>query len=193
MRFSRATATDLHRLRRNPAQATPNGKKKIIKKGIAQKVVTPKKTANSKVTKNKPKSSPTVKPKFKAAERRSSSLSEVTIPVRRKDDKAVEDEASEDDDSNGPSYWLMKAEPESRIEKGKDVKFSIDDLKTATEPEAWMVGLIFQRSSLEYRKLIQECRRAQRNRSEDLRTRTLSEWIADLHFSAQQHACDDAG
>ncbi|RKP25508.1 PUA-like domain-containing protein [Syncephalis pseudoplumigaleata] len=26
------------------------------------------------------------------------------------------------------NYWLMKAEPESRIVKGKDVKFSIDDL-----------------------------------------------------------------
>ena len=31
----------------------------------------------------------------------------------------------------------MKAEPDSRMEKGKDVKFSIDDLKQATEPEAW--------------------------------------------------------
>jgi predicted RNA-binding protein with PUA-like domain len=28
------------------------------------------------------------------------------------------------------SYWLIKAEPESRLEKGVDVKFSIDDLKT---------------------------------------------------------------
>lgn len=28
-------------------------------------------------------------------------------------------------------------EPESRIEKGKDVKFSIDDLKNASEPEGW--------------------------------------------------------
>lgn len=34
-------------------------------------------------------------------------------------------------------YWLMKAEPESRIEKGHDVKFSIDDLMAKTEPEAW--------------------------------------------------------
>jgi hypothetical protein len=34
-------------------------------------------------------------------------------------------------------YWLMKAEPESRIEKGHDVKFSIDDLEAKTEPEAW--------------------------------------------------------
>lgn len=31
----------------------------------------------------------------------------------------------------------MKAEPESRIEKGKDVKFSIDDLRVAKEPEPW--------------------------------------------------------
>lgn len=34
-------------------------------------------------------------------------------------------------------YWLMKAEPESRIEKGVDVKFSIDDLATRPEPEGW--------------------------------------------------------
>ncbi|KAL4929137.1 EVE domain-containing protein [Aspergillus undulatus] len=44
-------------------------------------------------------------------------------------------EASTDD--SGRSYWLMKAEPESRFEKGKDVKFSIDDLRNAQEPEPW--------------------------------------------------------
>jgi len=26
-------------------------------------------------------------------------------------------------------YWLMKAEPNSRVVKGKDVKFSIDDFE----------------------------------------------------------------
>jgi len=31
----------------------------------------------------------------------------------------------------------MKAEPETRIENGVDVKFSIDDLKAKTEPEGW--------------------------------------------------------
>ena len=31
----------------------------------------------------------------------------------------------------------MKAEPESRLEKGVDVKFSIDDLREAEEPEPW--------------------------------------------------------
>ena len=40
-------------------------------------------------------------------------------------------------ESNEVNYWLMKAEPEPRIVKGKDVKFSIDDLKVAKEPEAW--------------------------------------------------------
>jgi hypothetical protein len=35
------------------------------------------------------------------------------------------------------SFWLMKAEPESRMEKGKDVKFSIDDLAAADVPEPW--------------------------------------------------------
>ncbi|KAL4946684.1 hypothetical protein BDV06DRAFT_218148 [Aspergillus oleicola] len=40
-------------------------------------------------------------------------------------------------ENSGRSFWLMKAEPESRIEKGKDVKFSIDDLRNAPEPEPW--------------------------------------------------------
>lgn len=43
----------------------------------------------------------------------------------------------DDDDDSGRSYWLMKAEPESRLEKGVDVKFSIDDLRAAQEPEPW--------------------------------------------------------
>jgi len=35
------------------------------------------------------------------------------------------------------NYWLMKAEPETRLENGTDVKFSIDDLAAKTEPEPW--------------------------------------------------------
>ena len=40
-------------------------------------------------------------------------------------------------EDTGRSYWLMKAEPESRLEKGVDVKFSIDDLAAAETPEPW--------------------------------------------------------
>jgi predicted RNA-binding protein with PUA-like domain len=42
-----------------------------------------------------------------------------------------------DDIKTNRSFWLMKAEPESRMEKGKDVKFSIDDLAAADSPEPW--------------------------------------------------------
>lgn len=37
----------------------------------------------------------------------------------------------------GRQYWLMKAEPESRVENGVDVRFSIDDLAAKSEPEPW--------------------------------------------------------
>lgn len=45
-------------------------------------------------------------------------------------------------EASGRQYWLMKAEPESRMEKtesGKtvDVKFSIDDLAAKLTPEPW--------------------------------------------------------
>ena len=59
----------------------------------------------------------------------------IEVPTRPKDEANVEPKVEENID--GPSYWLMKAEPESRIEKGKDVKFSIDDLKAAKSPEGW--------------------------------------------------------
>lgn len=63
----------------------------------------------------------------------------VDIPLREKPavNAKTEEEAEADDEGEGPAYYLMKAEPESRIEKGKDVKFSIDDLKAAKEPEGW--------------------------------------------------------
>lgn len=52
-----------------------------------------------------------------------------TIPESTTDNAPLND--------TGRSYWLMKAEPESRMEKGVDVKFSIDDLAAAKEPEPW--------------------------------------------------------
>lgn len=54
--------------------------------------------------------------------------------VEPKTESATVSDSKED---AGRSYWLMKAEPESRFEKGVDVKFSIDDLAAAKEPEPW--------------------------------------------------------
>jgi hypothetical protein len=48
-----------------------------------------------------------------------------------------ESDWNEGHEDDGKQYWLMKAEPDSRIENGVDVKFSIDDLRNAKEPEGW--------------------------------------------------------
>ena len=62
----------------------------------------------------------------------------ISVGVMAKETNDSEDEKADDEaEDDGPNYWLMKAEPESRIEKGKDVKFSIDDLRAAAEPEGW--------------------------------------------------------
>ena len=72
-----------------------------------------------------------------SAKRPRSSNVSVNVPSP-KDEVSDDDEKADDEAENdGPNYWLMKAEPESRIEKGKDVKFSIDDLRAAVEPEGW--------------------------------------------------------
>nr|XP_045002389.1 thymocyte nuclear protein 1 isoform X2 [Jaculus jaculus] len=39
------------------------------------------------------------------------------------------------------NYWLMKSEPESRMEKGVDVKFSIEDLKAQPKQTACWDGV----------------------------------------------------
>lgn len=62
---------------------------------------------------------------------------QVSVNVSSRIGAAEEAEDADEEDVDQPNYWLMKAEPESRIEKGKDVKFSIDDLKNAFEPEGW--------------------------------------------------------
>lgn len=46
----------------------------------------------------------------------------------------------------------MKAEPETRMEKGKDMKFSIDDLKACKEPAGWDGGKL--RSFVEFNQLL---------------------------------------
>ncbi|OCK85195.1 DUF55-domain-containing protein [Lepidopterella palustris CBS 459.81] len=61
-------------------------------------------------------------------------------PSTKKADKAAATPATATAiDADGNRYWLMKAEPESRIDEktGRDVKFSIDDLIAAEKHEPW--------------------------------------------------------
>ncbi|KAJ9643917.1 hypothetical protein H2199_003783 [Coniosporium tulheliwenetii] len=59
---------------------------------------------------------------------------DTAIAAGAADEMDVDDEREAEE---GPSYWLMKSEAESRLENGVDVKFSIDDLMAATAPEEW--------------------------------------------------------
>lgn len=109
----------------------PSAKKKFVKKGTARPV-----KKNAKLNTNTSSSSSDQPAATNDSRRRSFSKVVISSGGNRDDGKASDDE-TEEDSPDGPSYWLMKAEPDSRIEKGNDVKFSIDDLKKASEPEAW--------------------------------------------------------
>ncbi|XP_007450459.1 PREDICTED: thymocyte nuclear protein 1 isoform X3 [Lipotes vexillifer] len=52
-----------------------------------------------------------------------------------------ETSASRDRGKNLSSCWLMKSEPESRLEKGVDVKFSIEDLRAQPKQTACWDGV----------------------------------------------------
>ncbi|KAL8864919.1 MAG: hypothetical protein Q9174_007164 [Haloplaca sp. 1 TL-2023] len=125
-----------------PSRTIPTKKTKTAKKGKARPKAKPKATLRPaklrsrtpRTTESKSKSPAKDQPTGNPDRREStgSSISVLILP------KTIESDSDEDGyDSDGRSYWLMKAEPETRMEKGKDVKFSIDDLKSATEPEAW--------------------------------------------------------
>ncbi|KAE8352624.1 PUA-like domain-containing protein [Aspergillus coremiiformis] len=101
----------------------------------------PRKDPSAKDTPSKPSTPkegkrPVGRPKkFSAPNGAGNSTDRSDQPKSESTDVKVDDEA--DEDESGPSYWLMKAEPESRLEKGMDVKFSIDDLASRNKPEPW--------------------------------------------------------
>ncbi|KAK8165165.1 PUA-like domain-containing protein, partial [Phyllosticta citrichinensis] len=86
-------------------------------------------------------SSKTEKKALKAGPKSAAPAKKSTIPKEKpappKPKAYTGSTAIERDPDTGIAHWLMKAEPESRLENGVDVKFSIDDLEAATEPEAW--------------------------------------------------------
>ncbi|KAI2465350.1 DUF55-domain-containing protein [Annulohypoxylon bovei var. microspora] len=100
----------------NTPQASKSGKERVSKKSDSK---------DSKDSKSSPEPS---KPreKTKAKTKNATQPSTASKPEADKTSKPAE-----------KSYWLMKAEPQSRFERGIDVKFSIDDLASRTEPEPW--------------------------------------------------------
>ncbi|XP_027733434.1 thymocyte nuclear protein 1 [Vombatus ursinus] len=56
-------------------------------------------------------------------------------------DSPKKDQASKHCGNEPSAYWLMKSEPESRLEKGIDVKFGIEDLKAQPKQTACWDGV----------------------------------------------------
>ncbi|PNP74981.1 hypothetical protein FNYG_11628 [Fusarium nygamai] len=114
-----------------PAKASPP--KKAAKATTVKKQEKPK--APAKPAKNEEPEAPKVK---KTAKKQEPSHQSASRGVSEDPDidsiPTINPDAPKHD---GQWYWLMKAEPETRIENGVDVKFSIDDLKAKTEPEGW--------------------------------------------------------
>ncbi|KAL1961092.1 hypothetical protein VTO42DRAFT_4980 [Malbranchea cinnamomea] len=111
---------------------TTASRKQIVRraKGVAgKKAATTTKTPSASGKAGRP-------PKKKMRGRHPSGATEPAEDEPIANGKAKEEDEDESEEDHR-SYWLMKAEPESRLEKGVDVKFSIDDLREAKEPEPW--------------------------------------------------------
>lgn len=87
-------------------------------------------------TDTKPVPLPEVTSKAKAASSTKAKAAAGKATAEKNADKPAETPAPAPADDQ-KWYWLMKAEPETRLENGTDVRFSIDDLKARTEPEPW--------------------------------------------------------
>ncbi|XP_059150700.1 thymocyte nuclear protein 1-like [Physella acuta] len=74
--------------------------------------------------------------KAPVAKKRKIELQQVPTPVERKN-KSVKGQTC----ATVYSFWLVKSEPESRFEKGIDMKFSLDDLKSSPEQTACWDGV----------------------------------------------------
>ncbi|KAI1264689.1 DUF55-domain-containing protein [Xylariaceae sp. FL1019] len=102
-------------------------------------------TQSSRATSPNTDSTPASKPKSRPRANKSDKLT--PTPVDAEPDAASKPKSTTKGKANKPTttastnegtwYWLMKAEPETRIERGVDVRFSIDDLASRTEPEPW--------------------------------------------------------
>lgn len=107
------------------APAKASGKGSPVKETKAEPAKTPKKAAVAKKDVKKPKAADGDEEETARAGSEDPDVD--SIP-------AVNPEAPRHD---GEWYWLMKAEPETRMENGHDVRFSIDDLRAKTKPEGW--------------------------------------------------------
>ncbi|OIW26724.1 DUF55-domain-containing protein [Coniochaeta ligniaria NRRL 30616] len=125
---SEAVEAPLRRSSRRSTTATPGTKTQQQGNSAAESTNTPKRKSVSKTsgTKEPPK-------KRQKASKETDTAKQEVEPVKSANGAKYEDGIT----SESRQYWLLKAEPETRLENGVDVRFSIDDLAAKTEPEPW--------------------------------------------------------
>ncbi|OLN90037.1 Thymocyte nuclear protein 1 [Colletotrichum chlorophyti] len=131
---------------KSDTKAASNGNGKPVKTGTdatggrkRKAVNDEEKDAKTKVEEDEPSQRPAKKAKKPAAGKKE------TPPKKTKDElKALRDgpvpDVNPDAERRDPPathYWLMKSEPDVRIEDGYEIKFSIDDLAAKKKPEGW--------------------------------------------------------
>lgn len=113
-------------------EAEPEEPQKPAKKAAAPKEA---KQVTKKDAKKETKKSATKQAKTEAATPTSNGTRDAVTPDPDPADIPVQNPDVERHE--GKCYWLLKAEPETRMEGGVDVRFSIDDLRARTKPEGW--------------------------------------------------------
>ncbi|KAK1461614.1 hypothetical protein CMEL01_14568, partial [Colletotrichum melonis] len=88
---------------------------------------------------DEPKPKPAKKAKKPAAVKKEAPPKKTKDELKALRDAPVPDVNAEAEprDPPGSRYWLMKSEPDVRIEDGYEIKFSIDDLAAKKTPEGW--------------------------------------------------------
>ncbi|KAI8221140.1 hypothetical protein K4K54_008038 [Colletotrichum sp. SAR 10_86] len=142
-----------------PEKSKAPAKTKVTKKEATTKAQTEEKTSKAAGAGRKrkaveaepedepePKAEEAKKPAAKKAKKPAAGKKEAP-PRKTKDElKALRDASASVPDVNPDAerrsppeerYWLMKSEPDVRIEDGYEIKFSIDDLAAKKTPEGW--------------------------------------------------------
>ncbi|KAI3325564.1 PUA-like domain-containing protein [Xylariaceae sp. AK1471] len=116
-----------------------------LRRSTRRKSFVPSAAANENTARSAPptstKEAPKLKSDTKTLQPKSGKVKAIQkAQTKSRDIKPVETPKKNGGDTSESSdrwYWLMKAEPESRFENDVDVRFSIDDLASRTEPEPW--------------------------------------------------------
>ena len=123
----------------SPAKASTTPTKPAARRGRPPKSPVKSSSAARKVlkpaTKVKKPNKPSIKNKAKA--KAASTAADKSEEADNKDEGEETAKESDWEHVDEAQYWLMKAEPESRLENDHDVAFSIDHLRRATAPEPW--------------------------------------------------------